>query len=213
MAHKAISISIPLSLSKAPRRILPSLSLSLSLSQPRAPTSSSDPINPPRPSSFPTTQPHRKLHNGQLRPQPRTRSRAFTTAPPRRAAKAEAAEISPDEYHRISDRYIDGLVAQLEEMQEEREEVDVEYSAGVLTLLFPPHGTYVLNKQPPNKQIWLSSPVSGPKRYDWVVRGADGDGAEKGEWVYLRDGSTLSGLLEEEVGVAPGVGEGEGEGL
>lgn len=128
-------------------------------------------------------------------------------------------------------------------MQEEREEVDVEYSvratpplpalllppplvllyvrtdvrpitqAGVLTLLFPPHGTYVLNKQPPNKQIWLSSPVSGPKRYDWVVRGADGDGAEKGEWVYLRDGSTLSGLLEEEVGVAPGEGEGEGEGL
>ncbi|KAF6230420.1 hypothetical protein HO133_004762 [Letharia lupina] len=239
MAHKAISISISLSLSKAPRRILPSLSLSHS--QPRAPTSSSYPINPPRPSSFPTTQPHGKLHNGQLRlqPQPRTRSRTFTTGRPRRAAKAEAAEISLDEYHRISDRYIDGLVAQLEEMQEEREEVDVEYSvrapppppdfspgtftspttgptlrtyAGVLTLLFPPHGTYVLNKQPPNKQIWLSSPVSGPKRYDWVVRGADGDGAEKGEWVYLRDGSTLSGLLEEEVGVAPGEGEGEGEG-
>jgi hypothetical protein len=22
------------------------------------------------------------------------------------------------------------------------------------------HGTYVINKQPPNKQIWLSSPVS-----------------------------------------------------
>ena len=88
--------------------------------------------------------------------------------------------------------------------------------AGVLTLLFPPHGTYVLNKQPPNKQIWLSSPVSGPKRYDWVVRGGGkGDGEEeeeeeekeKGEWVYLRDGSTLGGLLEEEVGVVPGEGE------
>ena len=74
----------------------------------------------------------------------------------------------------------------------------------MLTLLFPPHGTYVLNKQPPNKQIWLSSPVSGPKRYNWVVR-AENDGKEKGngEWVYLRDGSTLSGLLEEEVGVVP----------
>ena len=80
----------------------------------------------------------------------------------------------------------------------------------MLTLIFPPHGTYVLNKQPPNKQIWLSSPVSGPKRYDWVV--VVGGGKKKkddgeGEWVYLRDGSTLAGLLEEEVGVVPGEGE------
>ena len=67
----------------------------------------------------------------------------------------------------------------------------------------------MLNKQPPNKQIWLSSPVSGPKRYDWVVNaedggndgGARGTAAKKGDWVYLRDGSTLNGLLEEEVGV------------
>ena len=28
-------------------------------------------------------------------------------------------------------------------------------------------GTYVINKQSPNRQIWLSSPVSGPKRYDF----------------------------------------------
>ena len=144
---------------------------------------------------------------------------------------SEPANITIDEYHKLSDAYIDGLVARLEELQEEREDVDVEYSvryhsrfpsylntpspfpcgqieptngpsfpqAGVLTLTFPPHGTYVLNKQPPNKQIWLSSPVSGPKRYDWVNAGS-GDG----EWVYLRDGSTLSGLLEGEVGVKVG---------
>ncbi len=61
--------------------------------------------------------------------------------------------------------------------------------------------------------------MSGPKRYDWVVRaGDDGDGREdrkknrKGEWVYLRDGSTLNGLLEEEVGVVAGEKEKEGEG-
>lgn len=58
----------------------------------------------------------------------------------------------------------------------------------------------MLNKQPPNRQIWLSSPVSGPKRYDWV--GADGDGG--GRWVYLRDGSSLTGLLGEEIGVQMG---------
>lgn len=72
--------------------------------------------------------------------------------------------------------------------------------AGVLTLTFPPNGTYVLNKQPPNKQIWLSSPVSGPKRYDYVAKQENG-GDEAGQWVYLRDNSLLSHLLENELGI------------
>lgn len=31
--------------------------------------------------------------------------------------------------------------------------------SGVLTVRLGDRGTYVLNKQPPNKQIWLSSPI------------------------------------------------------
>lgn len=31
--------------------------------------------------------------------------------------------------------------------------------SGVLTLKLGDKGTYVINKQPPNKQIWLSSPI------------------------------------------------------
>ena len=62
----------------------------------------------------------------------------------------------------------------------------------------------MINKQPPNKQIWLSSPISGPKRYDWVVI-SEGQNAKEGtgdgEWVYLRDMSTLRELLLTEVGV------------
>ncbi|KAL8689229.1 MAG: hypothetical protein Q9218_005053 [Villophora microphyllina] len=151
----------------------------------------------------------------------------FSTSAARRASpEASAPEpLDIDRYHRFADHYIDNLVAILEEMQEEREEVDCEYSSGVLTLAFPPNGTYVLNKQPPNKQIWLSSPISGPKRYDYVstpvssssppetsdgTSGGDGvarsgigvEGQEmKGQWVYLRDGSTLTSLLQEELGV------------
>lgn len=74
----------------------------------------------------------------------------------------------------------------------------------MLTLKFPPLGTYVLNKQPPNKQIWLSSPTSGPKRYDYVIRdeGQDSkEGTAAGDWVYLRDMSKLQDLLLEELGV------------
>ena len=80
--------------------------------------------------------------------------------------------------------------------------------SGVLNIIAPGIGTYVLNKQPPNKQVWLSSPVSGPKRYDWVV---EGDGMHEkqesrpfanGQWIYLRDGSNLTDLLNEELGLS-----------
>ena len=36
---------------------------------------------------------------------------------------------------------------------------DVSCSDGVLKLDLGPHGQYVINKQPPNKQLWISSPV------------------------------------------------------
>ncbi len=86
---------------------------------------------------------------------------------------------------------------------------------GVLTIqLGADRGTFVVNKQTPNRQIWLSSPVrfvalkakpkgaahadllpspsrSGPCRYD----GAPGGAA----WVYRRDGHTLHARLEEEL--------------
>ena len=35
---------------------------------------------------------------------------------------------------------------------------------GVMTLSLGDHGTYVINKQAPNKQLWMSSPISGPNR-------------------------------------------------
>ena len=74
----------------------------------------------------------------------------------------------------------------------------------MLTLTFPPNGTYVINKQPPNKQIWLSSPLSGPKRYDWIVIGEGMHQKQEsgvGDWIYMRDGSTLNELLRKEIGV------------
>jgi frataxin len=77
--------------------------------------------------------------------------------------------------------------------------------AGVLNISVPALGTYVLNKQPPNKQIWLSSPISGPKRYDWIVEGdymhekQESRPFVNGQWIYLRDGSNLTELLNSEL--------------
>uniref|UniRef100_A0A060T4R1 ferroxidase n=1 Tax=Blastobotrys adeninivorans TaxID=409370 RepID=A0A060T4R1_BLAAD len=99
---------------------------------------------------------------------------------------SESLDIS--EYHQLSDEALEHMLDQYELLAEDVAEIDVELAQGVLTLVLPGIGTYVINKQPPNKQIWLSSPISGPKRYDYV------DGA----WVYSRDGSTLGDLLRQE---------------
>eukprot|EP00560_Eucampia_antarctica_P008689 CAMPEP_0197826248 /NCGR_PEP_ID=MMETSP1437-20131217/3228_1 /TAXON_ID=49252 ORGANISM="Eucampia antarctica, Strain CCMP1452" /NCGR_SAMPLE_ID=MMETSP1437 /ASSEMBLY_ACC=CAM_ASM_001096 /LENGTH=91 /DNA_ID=CAMNT_0043426601 /DNA_START=462 /DNA_END=737 /DNA_ORIENTATION=- len=34
-------------------------------------------------------------------------------------------------------------------------------------MILTPHGAWVMNKQTPNRQIWWSSPISGPRRYEW----------------------------------------------
>ena len=77
--------------------------------------------------------------------------------------------------------------------------------AGVLNVSVPAIGTFVLNKQPPNKQIWLSSPITGPKRFDWIVEGdymhekQDSRPFVNGQWIYLRDGTNLTDLLNSEL--------------
>jgi frataxin len=60
---------------------------------------------------------------------------------------------------------------------------------GVLTVKLGSHGTYVINKQTPNRQIWMSSPVSGPFRYDY----------QHGQWVYARTGQELLQQVQQEL--------------
>lgn len=117
------------------------------------------------------------------------------------------AELSDGEYHDLADAYLEGVLSRFEQLQDTREDIEVEYSAGVMTINVADKGTYVINKQPPNKQIWLSSPVSGPKRYDWCIIGegqTEKEGTGTGNWVYLRDGVSLSELILEELDVVIG---------
>lgn len=116
----------------------------------------------------------------------------MTTPPP----MFNNSDISMEKYHQLSDATIDTLLESLESLVDSLEDsnYEVEYSSGVLTLTLGDKGTYVINKQPPNKQIWLSSPLSGPKRYDYFP--------EQDSWYYARDGSSIGGLLEEELSKA-----------
>lgn len=98
-------------------------------------------------------------------------------------------DISPSEYNRVANDYLETLSEDIEELAETFPQLDSELAQGVMTLTVAEGKTYVINKQPPNKQIWLSSPISGPKRYDLIG----------GKWVTLRDNSLLTALLEEEL--------------
>uniref|UniRef100_A0A1A9Z9R1 ferroxidase n=1 Tax=Glossina pallidipes TaxID=7398 RepID=A0A1A9Z9R1_GLOPL len=102
-------------------------------------------------------------------------------------------------YEKVCAITLDGLNEYLERLIETVDYLpgsDIGYSDGVLTVnLGPKHGVYVINRQTPNKQIWLSSPFSGPKRYDFVGPKT----GEKGKWLYRHDDETLHDLLQQEL--------------
>ena len=122
-----------------------------------------------------------------------------TTA--RRAASASAATPTEAEEEREFDRRADELLEELESALEaahaplDPEEFGV--AMGVLTLSLGKRGTWVINKQRPNRQVWWSSPLSGPKRFAF----------DNGAWRNTRDSSvTLVELLSDELSkVAPGM--------
>ncbi|ODM93096.1 Frataxin, mitochondrial, partial [Orchesella cincta] len=103
----------------------------------------------------------------------------------------EPTNLSPNEYEVIAEDTLESLTTYFDEIVEKStlEEADVSYGSGVLTIKLGPHGTYVINKQTPNKQIWLSSPSSGPKRYDFINK----------TWIYRHDGMSLYQLLNSEI--------------
>jgi frataxin len=88
-------------------------------------------------------------------------------------------ELSDTRYFRLADSTLNHLLHNLEEQADINPDIDVEYSDGVMNVTVGDTGTYVINRQPPSRQIWLSSPISGPKRFDYL---------ESHGWVY-KDGS------------------------
>ncbi|KAL2614218.1 hypothetical protein R1flu_025910 [Riccia fluitans] len=101
-------------------------------------------------------------------------------------APADPSALLDEElFHDLADDILHQLQEKIEILGEDQivDGFDSDYSSGVLTIRLGKLGTYVINKQTPNRQIWLSSPVSGPGRYDWVE-------SEK-VWVYRRTKAEL----------------------
>ena len=78
---------------------------------------------------------------------------------------ATSAFGSEAEFDAAADDFLVDLMTELEDLDEVAGDAfEVDYAQGVLTCVIDPAHTYVINKQRPNKQIWFSSPLSGPRR-------------------------------------------------
>lgn len=76
------------------------------------------------------------------------------------------------------------------------DEIDADLHGGILTLSLSGGGQYIINKHAPNREIWMSSPVSGATHF-----GHDGS-----QWVSTRDRSqVLEQMLAAELKAKYGV--------
>uniref|UniRef100_A0AAA9TRJ4 Frataxin n=1 Tax=Bos taurus TaxID=9913 RepID=A0AAA9TRJ4_BOVIN len=83
----------------------------------------------------------------------------------------DAGTLDDTTYERLAEETLDSLAEFFEDLADKPytfEDYDVSFGSGVLTVkLGGDLGTYVINKQTPNKQIWLSSPSSCPSPALW----------------------------------------------
>lgn len=109
-------------------------------------------------------------------------------------SKNDNESSNKNTFYYISNETLESLTEKFEELGDKyasqlSDEYDVTYSSNVLTVkLGPKAGTYVINTQTPNSQIWLSSPKSGPFRYDLIDN----------KWIYKHTGESLHQLLSKE---------------
>ncbi|XP_054842960.1 frataxin, mitochondrial [Eublepharis macularius] len=108
----------------------------------------------------------------------------------------DKSSLDETTYEKLAEETLESLMDFFDDLADKHfipEDYDVSFGTGVLTVKLGGNmGTYVINKQTPNKQIWLSSPTSGPKRYDWTGE----------NWVYSHDGVSLHELLAKELSAA-----------
>ena len=102
--------------------------------------------------------------------------------------------LSESAFETIASDVLESLADQLDDII--GEESDVELNGGILTIDTPDGGQFILNKHGPNRQIWVSSPVSGASHYD-----PNEDGSV---WTASRDGTDLLTTLADDLSMKTG---------
>ena len=102
-----------------------------------------------------------------------------------------SSNITISQFDKLSENTINKIADAVESLATKisrLSNLDCSYEANTLTISVELNKIYVINKQMPLKQIWLSSPISGPKHYDYT------DSC----WKNAKDSKLLSELLCEE---------------
>jgi frataxin len=91
------------------------------------------------------------------------------------------------EFETLAEQTLRAYLARIEDSLD----VDVDLRGGIMTIELDDGRQYVLNKHAPNRQLWLSSPLSGATHYD--------RDAATGGWRSTRGGPPLADLLAAEL--------------
>jgi frataxin len=95
------------------------------------------------------------------------------------------------------ERLADATLAQLlSAIEAAAGDLDAEVVNGILTIELESGGKYLLNRHAPNRELWLSSPVSGAWHFAW----SEGENA----WISTRGAERLNALLGRELSEATG---------
>ena len=98
-------------------------------------------------------------------------------------------------FEKTADDTLAAFLDAIDEALGDRLEVDLQ--GGILTIELDSGGQYVINKHGPNRQIWMSSPVSGATHYDYD------ETAE--QWIGTRDAGPLLDRIAAELKAKTGV--------
>jgi frataxin len=97
-------------------------------------------------------------------------------------------------FHQLADDTIETLSDHIDD--EMGDDLDVDLQSGILTIELDSGEQFIINKHGPNRQIWMSSPVSGASLYYFYD---DND-----SWTSTRGSTTLTDQLSADLAVKTG---------
>lgn len=101
--------------------------------------------------------------------------------------------MTDNEYH----QRVDAILLHLEESIDEIEQVDLDYESagGILTIDFPNKTKIIVNKQPPNQQIWVATKFDG-HHFDLVDQSWIDNRSGKEFWALMSEAATRQAGVE-----------------
>lgn len=103
---------------------------------------------------------------------------------------AKKFKIDNETYLKEVDRFMEEIFEQIDEKELPIAD-NISLASGVLNMTFSGNKNYVINIQRPNQQIWLSSPFSGPQRFEFDQ--------QQRKWLNVRNHKDLVAILNDEI--------------